>query len=325
MYTVLTRPQQRGRRYGVNSFDLVHTECTHRPEMSGRCPSRRGLHKPLPSTKGMQPSPRSGHSAVLWGQSLLVYGGMNGETNTTSNNLFEFRSDSMAWTALACKGAPPRNSHAAIVHKNKMVIIGGASPEGQTMDVFLIDLADRDNLQFHAVDCSAKKGDGCKEVGRDHVELPLPREMHTACLWPTLQEVEGASNKSPSVLMMGGRTAGGVEQSLFSLNLCSWEWCRLPDAPVKRCAHSACFLENTSIMAVFGGWDGDVTIAGDLFLYDARRREWSTVDISPVPIGRFAHAICAISDREIYVFGGVHPGEELAGVTFLRELHDVVH
>lgn len=43
------------------------------------------------NVSGTPPSPRSGHSAVAFGESLVVYGGMNGQDGVTFNDLFELR------------------------------------------------------------------------------------------------------------------------------------------------------------------------------------------------------------------------------------------
>ena len=43
------------------------------------------------TVRGTPPSPRSGHSAVALGESLVVYGGMNGQDGVTFNDMFELR------------------------------------------------------------------------------------------------------------------------------------------------------------------------------------------------------------------------------------------
>lgn len=43
------------------------------------------------NVSGTPPSPRSGHSAIAFGESLMVYGGMNGQDGVTFNDLFELR------------------------------------------------------------------------------------------------------------------------------------------------------------------------------------------------------------------------------------------
>lgn len=47
---------------------------------------------------GTPPSPRCGHSAVAVGESLLVYGGMNGQDGVTFNDIFELRTGELAHT-----------------------------------------------------------------------------------------------------------------------------------------------------------------------------------------------------------------------------------
>ena len=45
---------------------------------------------------GTPPSSRSGHSAVALGESLVVYGGMNGQDGVTFNDIFELRTGELA-------------------------------------------------------------------------------------------------------------------------------------------------------------------------------------------------------------------------------------
>lgn len=121
-------------------------------------------------------------------------------------------SDSLEWGSLPCKEAPPRNSHAVVLHENNMVIIGGASPDGQTDDVHIIDLSDLSNLTCRQVDCQTA------EKTAPHSEsfqrMPAAREMHSACLC----SLQTTKDRDPIILVMGGRSVTGVHRDLFSLN-----------------------------------------------------------------------------------------------------------
>lgn len=56
-------------------------------------------------------------------------------------------------------------------------------------------------------------------------------------------------------------------------------------------------------------------VASDLHLFGVHCGEWTTPSISPRPVGRFAHAACALTrGRSLFVFGGVNPGEDLDDV-----------
>lgn len=122
----------------------------------------------------------------------------------------------MEWSSLPCADIPPRNSHAAVLDGETMIVIGGASPEGQTGEVFTIDLSNRSSLVCRRVSCHAfEPGAG----GAHHVDsnsgVPVAREMHSACVYDSKGTEEASSI---TILLMGGRSATGVLRDLFSLD-----------------------------------------------------------------------------------------------------------
>lgn len=121
----------------------------------------------------------------------------------------------MEWVSLPCTDAPPRNSHAAVVHENIMIVIGGASPEGQTDDVYAVDLSDRSSLTCRQVCCKPSQSAHSSQQSNGGREAPVAREMHSACLYvpTTTKGVEA------TVLLMGGRSKEGVLPDLFSLTI----------------------------------------------------------------------------------------------------------
>ena len=82
------------------------------------------------------PAPRDSHSAVVYGDSMFVFGGSSGAAR---NDLFEYRFDLNAWIELQSHNTPsdsvsqtivPRFCHAASVHRDCMYIFAGY--DGQT-------------------------------------------------------------------------------------------------------------------------------------------------------------------------------------------------
>lgn len=121
----------------------------------------------------------------------------------------------MEWVSLPCANTPPRNSHAAVLDGETMVVVGGASPEGQTDEVFAIDLSNRSDLTCRSVSCQPlelKTGEAHNSEGFGAV--PTAREMHSACAYNS----QGAEGTGATILVMGGRSAAGVLRDLFSLD-----------------------------------------------------------------------------------------------------------
>lgn len=120
----------------------------------------------------------------------------------------------MEWVSLPCADTPPRNSHAAVLDGDTMVLIGGASPDGQTDEVFTIDLSDRSNLSCVRVDCQPSVSGACVAQSDGVGGAPAARDMHSACVCNS--ELTGGAGAI--ILVMGGRSSTGVLQDFFSLN-----------------------------------------------------------------------------------------------------------
>lgn len=122
----------------------------------------------------------------------------------------------LEWVSLTCANAPPRNSHAAVLSGETMIIVGGASPEGQTDEVFTIDLADRLDLTCRKISCHPLEPSTGEANNPDVVgAVPTPREMHSACAFDS----RGTEGTRATILIMGGRSADGVLRDLFSLDI----------------------------------------------------------------------------------------------------------
>lgn len=117
----------------------------------------------------------------------------------------------MEWVSLPCANTPPRNSHAAVLDGETMIIVGGASPEGQTDEVFTIDLSNRSDLTCRRVSCQLLEAHTPDGIGA----APTAREMHSACAYGS-KGTEGTL--ATMILVMGGRSATGVLRDLFSLD-----------------------------------------------------------------------------------------------------------
>lgn len=120
----------------------------------------------------------------------------------------------MEWVSLSCADTPPRNSHSAVLDGDTMLIIGGASPDGQTDDVFAVDLSDRSNLNCVQVSCHQSESGACVVQSDGVGGVPAARDMHSACVYSS--ELTGGAGAT--ILLMGGRSSAGVLQDLFSLN-----------------------------------------------------------------------------------------------------------
>jgi hypothetical protein len=287
---------------------------------------------------GLRPTARSGHSAVfLDPHTLVVYGGMNAALDVTYNDVLALDISTQTWSLLAsAKGgnsAPPRNSHSAALAPDgeTMVIFGGAAPDGPTDSVWTASsLKGGGGLRWHEQEC---RGEG-----------PGKREMHASCVVNRFMVVQG-----------GRRETGQVVGDTYLLDMAAWAWSRLADCPVPRCSHTISSVpprrrrssspmrrsrgvdgegaQGTRELLLFGGWDGDTTIASDIFALSVKGGEggggaedaWREVELQPEPDGRFGHCTCTceagpdapLGEKDgwaLYTYGGISPGGDMSGV-----------
>eukprot|EP00931_Biecheleriopsis_adriatica_P101533 TRINITY_DN7664_c0_g1_i1.p1 TRINITY_DN7664_c0_g1~~TRINITY_DN7664_c0_g1_i1.p1 ORF type:complete len:4295 (+),score=1011.97 TRINITY_DN7664_c0_g1_i1:399-12887(+) len=97
-------------------------------------------------TKG--PPPRSNHTATLYENSLVVFGGHGGVgyQRRAFNDVWILNLDSFRWSELQCHGNPPtpRSGHAAFRKDGCVFIFGGWSGEAQFNDLFMLDVENKD-------------------------------------------------------------------------------------------------------------------------------------------------------------------------------------
>lgn len=124
--------------------------------------------------EGFIPPARDGHSAVLWENQMIVFGGFEEENQRFSQEAYAFDFTTRKWTELKCEGTKPqhRDFHASTVLGDKMYVFGGRSDErGQwhsSMDFY-------DN-QIHVLDLKELKWSAPKVTNS-----PPGRRSNTLC------------------------------------------------------------------------------------------------------------------------------------------------
>jgi N-acetylneuraminic acid mutarotase len=71
------------------------------------------------------PSPRAGHSSIMFGEKMAIFGGRDDENNKL-NDIWLFDFSTYAWEYEECEHAPiARAGHTASLYKDMMIIFGG--------------------------------------------------------------------------------------------------------------------------------------------------------------------------------------------------------
>ena len=188
-----------------------------------------------PAASIIRPPPRSGHTALLHGNTLLVYGGQHirlptsehaAPTVTFYSDVWQLDLATLAWRRCEVAGsAPSRNGHTAWMRGGSMWTIGGSDESGPASSVWRLDLSE---WRWHEVEVAASKDSGA-DGGWDG------RELHGMAV------EEGGER----VWLCGGRSENGVLTTRHALDLSdpTARWSHSCAAPA-RCAHSLLTLQS---------------------------------------------------------------------------------
>ncbi|RWS29629.1 uncharacterized protein B4U80_08685 [Leptotrombidium deliense] len=200
----------------------IATNCWRKPMSSPM-----SLH---PGSSGMQPSGRRGHSAVLYGDAMHVYGGYQ-DLKGASSELWTFDLSFEEWHLMSCSGRmneqpSPRHSHSAVVHNNCLWIYGGMTDLQEKSDFWKWDFGTR---QWTKIKTKFNPGG---------------LHSHTAI------------KAFGSMFVFGGERGGTLLHELWRFNFATETWEKLQTqgmVPNPRCRHTA--VANPSLEISM--WDND--------------------------------------------------------------------
>lgn len=276
--------------------------------------------------KREDPGSRFLHTAVVWNDEMVVYGGFVGAVGrrgTWSLNLKD-----REWRQLSTDGEEPerREEHSAIMWQDEMIIFGGAGGGKHVCDTWALNLR-------------SQKWKRLEPKG----EVPKGRCRHSAVLWKDqmivfggfdgssglsdtwtlglkLQEwtllrpmgkLPGAHSGHSAVVLSDqmfvfGGHSGGASNNIWCLNFQAPEWMLLNitgDIPKPRHNHSAVLLGNH--MIVFGG-EGDHGF-NETWSLDLTNNKWKMHSLGNLPTERSKHP-AVVWQHEMVIFGGAGGG-----------------
>ena len=96
---------------------------------------------------GAAPTPRNSHSAVVWGNTIVIFGGWDGCRNC--NDLYLFDIPTSQWRPVAPGGVPPkcRRGHSAVVAGQAMFVFGGWDGGRNFADFYKLSLGGAGEVQ----------------------------------------------------------------------------------------------------------------------------------------------------------------------------------
>ena len=257
--------------------------------------------------RGEVPEPRYGHSALLVGSRMFVFGGKGAGGRLLRDVRFLDLAD-WTWTKVRATsaGPTPRFDHAALLVGRKMVVHGGWDGRQRCMDDTWI--FDTETSAWMEPKISGMK--------------PSPRHGHSLNLLP-----------DGRIVCLGGKAMdGGVpiyHSDFRQLDPETMRWSKVRcggPAPSARYGHSAVVVGSRLI--VYGGWgaggiqgrqEGNRRAGADSAVcFDAERAEWYVSDDGGrMPQHLYGHT-CSVVDRTMLLFGGWNGHQSVADLVIME-------
>jgi len=230
------------------------------------------------------PSPRFGHTAVVYEESMIIFGGRN---MRCTNDVWILHVPTMCWTRPDIPSQQPcsRAGHTAIVEDGMMYVFGGVK-DGSQPQPWLDDL--------HKLDLKAMTWE---VVAATTDRKPQPRKGHTA-----------VSHNGRMIIFGGGQEDNLMFSDMWSFDYAQKVWQEItltgPCLPCPRMYHVA-VMANSPTMVVFGGRAANpCAFLNDLYLINLETNEVELLKTTgPQPAQRMC-STAIFSNHTLAVFTG---------------------
>jgi N-acetylneuraminic acid mutarotase len=232
-----------------------------------------------PTSMTGAPTPRSGHSAVWTGNTMIVWGGIAGFA-TVANTGGRYDPSSDTWTPTSTTSAPSaRGRHTAVWTGSSMIVWGGT-------------IYDSTGQTFNTGGRYDPSTDTWTPISTSNA--PSARDSHTAVWTGSVMVVWGGhfyANQSDGYVRTGGR---------YNPTTDTWTPTSITDAPGARSHHS--FIWTGSSIVVWGGRASGSPL-GNGGRYNPVTDIWTLVSTSGAPSPRTSHA-AVWTGSSMIVWGG---------------------
>ena len=242
---------------------------------------------------GMPPAPRYHHSAVVFSDSMFVFGGYTGDIYSNSNlrnknDLHQYKFTTSQWInwedRITGDLPPARSAHGAAVYNGHLWIFAGYDGHTRLNDMWCVSLTDS-QPQWEQVE---QNGDS----------------PPTCCNFPVAMVDD-------SMYVFSGQSGAKITNKLYRFRFQERRWVRIrtehlvqPSAPPqRRYGHTMVALRRS--LYVYGG-AADGILDNVVHCFDVDTHTWSVIspaDGSEVPCGRVFHS-AAVWNNRMYIFGG---------------------
>lgn len=265
---------------------------------------------------------RTEHTAVVYNNSMIVFGGYSGNRYENSVMVFDFATSQ--WKELAVQGELPsaRSAHTAVVVDNFMYIFGGWNGVYCMNDLHALNFETNTWTLVCADTSQASRNSGSSNhahsiyadnatitAARPIGENPSARCSHGAVVLP--QVSSGSSNV---MYVFGGYSIESAAESpnkgylddLYEFHFDTKEWIRSKTWGTSPCPRSRFrMIPYDNSIYLFAGWNSTKHFS-TLHRYDANTRHWVMVETTfdQDGIGQFS---LVENNGIMYVFSGFSP------------------
>jgi len=225
------------------------------------------------SSSSQCPCPRSLHSAAVWGDKLLTFGGYDGSRRL--NDFYAFNFTTEKWSELAPRTPPnARDRHSAVVYGHGFFVFGGFDGTSRVNDL-------------HEYDLFMHKWRIIYGMG----SLPSPRHSHAAVVYGKGMYVYAGYD-------------GNYCTDLHRFDFDSKIWSKIEViGEIPRGRYRCVCVVYKDQMIIHGGHDGTVHLS-DTYIFTFKTNTWKLIETSGnIPCARDSHS-AVVHDHSMYIYGG---------------------
>ncbi|XP_064185968.1 kelch domain-containing protein 1 isoform X2 [Anguilla rostrata] len=260
-------------------------------------------------TAGLVARERSGHTALLEGGFLYVWGGYvsiaDDEVFLPNDEIWLYDIESGIWETHVMRGEvpPPMSGMCGSSLNGEMYVFGGCNEDGHTNQLYHVNLLDGKYTWRKVMNSSGAP--------------PTPRDKLSCWVYKNRLIYFGGYgdkhfrqlNNSRSFVVDEALWVEEVfwgwnnEVHIFNPSTASWSEPHTHGlAPAPRAAHAGATLGSRGY--VCGGRVMETRMS-DIHCLDLESWTWTEIPMSAIPMGRSWHTLTAVSDTTLFLFGGI--------------------
>ncbi|EFA83421.1 hypothetical protein PPL_03567 [Heterostelium album PN500] len=228
------------------------------------------------------------HSAVVWRDNMILFGGSTGSVPQYSNSVYSFNFNTKIITHHTTTGNGPtaRSAHSAICYEDSMYIFGGWDGYESNNDIYKLDL----------------KTNVWSQIKSENA--PSKRRAHSSVIYKNNIYIFGGfdTSKKPETFNI-----------LYKFSLENETWSEVECfGDIPRGRSRASMVEFNDKLFLIGGWDR-IDYFQELHEFNIATSQWKKLDanIEEMSIGLGQNSVSVLENRMV-IFGGYIPKKKVS-------------